>query len=121
MDTQDIVLHGFARDRVERRERLVHQQDVGIDGERYALALSAGQFVRITRAIAGEANQFQSFLCSPLLRLPCSSPKQALSITVRHGNRRGSENGHESPMVGECMGRECIDWTVVGKEKGFAK
>ena len=47
--------------RVERGERLVHQQDVGIDRERtrerHALALAAGQFMRIAAGIAGQLDQ----------------------------------------------------------------
>ena len=50
-DAQQLDLHEVARLRVERRERLVHEQHVGIGGERArkadALLHAAGQFVRI--------------------------------------------------------------------------
>ena len=53
----------LARDRVERGERLVHQQDVGLDRERprqrHPLALTAGQLMGITAGIAGQSDQRQ--------------------------------------------------------------
>ena len=47
MHAPDLELHVLAQLLVERAERLVHQQDVGLDhhgaGERHALLLAAGQ------------------------------------------------------------------------------
>ena len=51
----------FRREHVERRERLVHQQNVGIDDERAgktdALAHAAGQFARIGGFVTIEADE----------------------------------------------------------------
>ena len=55
LDARELVLQGVAGDRVERGERLVHQQEVGVGGERAgdpdALLLAAGQLVRVFAAI----------------------------------------------------------------------
>jgi len=51
-DLQQFVLKLFARQRVKRTERLVHQKDIRIIGEhardRHALLHAAGQLVRIS-------------------------------------------------------------------------
>ena len=56
-DAHQLALHDDARLRVERGERLVHQQNVGADRERAgeidALPHAAGQFMRIMRVEAG--------------------------------------------------------------------
>ena len=61
VDARKLALQRFARDRVERGERLVHQQDVGLDRERprqrHPLALTAGQLMGITAGIAGQSDQ----------------------------------------------------------------
>ena len=50
VQVQQLGLHGLARLRVERAERLVHQQHLGIDGERAgdadALLHAAGKLMR---------------------------------------------------------------------------
>ncbi len=60
---QQLVLQAGARDRVERAERLVEQQQVGIDRERArqgdALALAARQLIRPALRIVGEADQLE--------------------------------------------------------------
>ena len=57
-DAQQLVAHGLARVRVERRERLVHQQHVRLGdqraGEVHPLSHSARQLVRI---VVGEILQ----------------------------------------------------------------
>ena len=57
-DAQELEAHLVARQRVERRERLVHQQDVGIEQQRArdrdALLHAAGQLVD---ALGGEVRK----------------------------------------------------------------
>src|SRR5688572_31049603 len=65
---EQLVLHEMARLDVERGERLVHQNDLGVEDQRlrqrHALAHAAGQLVRITGAEPAQAYPPQ-----PLLRL----------------------------------------------------
>ena len=65
-DAADLVLQGAAGERVERRERLVHQHDLRLDrqGARDADALlhAAGQFRRPLLLGAGEADEVDEFL-----------------------------------------------------------
>ena len=62
-DAQQLGLHDLARLRVERGERLVHQQHVGIDRERAgeidALAHAAGKLARIIVLEAAEADELE--------------------------------------------------------------
>ena len=59
-DLQQLLLHGFAGLRVERRERLVHQQDLRIHHQRackvHALLHAARQLVGIVVLEAGKAD-----------------------------------------------------------------
>ena len=94
-DAQQLRLHELARLRVERGERLVHEQDVRVDGQRArevgALAHATRQLVRKVLFEPGQADQ-PNELVRPLhapraCALPwTSSPKMMLSSTVRHGN-----------------------------------
>ena len=60
-DLQELALQLLARERVERAERLVHQQDVGIVGEhardRDALLHAARQLARVAVGEALEPDQ----------------------------------------------------------------
>ena len=66
------VAHDLARLRVERPERLVHQQDLRVAdqhlGEADALALSSRELVGIAVAEGGKADALEPGLC-PLQRL----------------------------------------------------
>ena len=57
LQSQELVLEPDSHDRVDRRERLVHQQDDRIGGQRPgdadALVLTAGQLVRVARCRTG--------------------------------------------------------------------
>ena len=59
-------LHVLAQIGVERRERFVEQEDLGIDGEAArdgdALALAAGQLMDAPRAEAGQLHEFEQGL-----------------------------------------------------------
>ena len=73
---------------VERGERLVHQQDVGLGRERAreldALAHAARELVRVVIGELGEARDLE-----PLVDLlsRCVEPSAMFSRTVSHGNR----------------------------------
>ena len=63
LQLEQLVLHVAADQRVERAERLVHQQQVGVGGERAgqadALLHAAGQLVGPGLLPAGESGQLQ--------------------------------------------------------------
>ena len=65
-DARDLVLQHGARQRVQRRQRLVHQQHLGIDGqrarERHALAHAARQLGRALVARRRQVHQRQVLL-----------------------------------------------------------
>ena len=67
-DALDLALEDLARLRVQRSERLVHQQHRGIAGERAgdgaALAHPAGELVRIAVVEAPQVNEAQELLAS---------------------------------------------------------
>ena len=72
--------------RVERRERLVQQHELGLDGQRPgqrdALLLAAGQLMRVALAQPGQARPTSS--SSPMRgprRWPAGSPKPTLAAT----------------------------------------
>ena len=68
VDAGELALQRIAGDRVDRGEGLVHQQELGIGGERAgdadALLLAARQLVRVLAAIGGgiEPQQFEQFV-----------------------------------------------------------
>ena len=68
----DLVLHVAADQRIERRERLVEQQDVGIggqcSGEADALLLPAAELMR---AVAAHLRQPDEFECLVGFAAPC--------------------------------------------------
>ena len=75
-DAPDLVLKRAARERVEGGKRLVHQQDLGLDGQRarYADTLlhAAGQLRRLLQFGTLEADQFDEAqrLRAHLVRTP---------------------------------------------------
>ena len=98
---QQVLLELAAGLLVDGRERLVHQQHVGIDGERAgeadALAHAAGELVRIALLEAGEADLADVVARrSPRARragMPrSSSPKATLRSTVAQGSSAKSWN-----------------------------
>ncbi len=62
----ELVVEHVARHRVERAERLVHEEDVGVlrerAGERDALAHAAGQLVRALLGEAAEVHQVEQLV-----------------------------------------------------------
>jgi hypothetical protein len=66
LKAQQLVLHLGADERVQRAERFVHDENVGVGSERsckaYALAHPAAEFMRQVISPAREANDVQHFL-----------------------------------------------------------
>ena len=83
LDAQHLVLQRGARDRVDRGERLVHQQQIGVGRQRPrhadALLLAAGKLVRVFAAIGlgVEAQQAQQFVDPVADRALAASPAGA--------------------------------------------
>ena len=76
---------------VERAERLVEQQDLGLDGqragERHALALAAGELGRVARLVAVEADDLQQLVdLRRDLGLRPLADAQAEGDVVAHGH-----------------------------------
>ena len=90
---EQLVLHQLTCLDVERRERLVHQQDLGIEdqhlGQRHALAHAAGKLMRIAVLETGEADARQPFVARRTASARAtprnSSPAVTLSSALRHG------------------------------------
>ena len=80
-DPQQLVVQQVAGDRVQRRERLVHEQHVAVlrerPGQRHALAHAAGQLVRPLAARAVQADQLEQALRPPRGGRPCRPPAGA--------------------------------------------
>ena len=74
LQLRQLEAHGLAQLGVERRERLVEQEDLRLfhqrAGERDALALAARQLIRHARAEVAELNEVEGLLHAPVpLRL----------------------------------------------------
>ena len=100
--------------RVERRERLVHQQDIGIDRERAgeidALAHAAGELAREIVLEAFEADEAaEDRACGAFSGAPerpaISGPIIALANTVRHGSRLSLWNTKPRSLPGSRTAR----------------
>ena len=95
-DVDEQLLHLLARQAVERAERLVHEEDGGVGGERAgdadALAHAAGQFIRGGVGEVLQADQAQQLLGAaealrPARRPRTSSPSATFSTTVFQGSK----------------------------------
>ena len=93
--SQQLVLQLLARQRVERAERLVHQQEFGVVGQhardRHALLHAARQLVRIAVGEALQADHLDELVdvvlsISSRGKPRCRGPKPMFSRTVSHGN-----------------------------------
>ena len=69
-ELEELVLKLAADQRVERRERLVHQQDLGVGGhgarQSDALAHAAGELVRVAVVPAGEVDEGELLVRDPV-------------------------------------------------------
>ena len=88
---------------VERAERLVEQQHLRLDreraGERHALALAAGELVRVALVVAGEpddAEQLVDALAHALLRLLADLQPERDVLAHGHVLERGVVLEHEA-------------------------
>ena len=120
-----LLLQGEPRHGVDRRERLVHQDDVGIGrpgaGHRDALAHAAGELVRVAVLEAGEARQVdQSRARSPRARpaararsrahgrcsaAPCARAGSPAPGTRRRARGPGPRTGLPSQWMVPSVGR----------------
>ena len=96
---QQLLVEVVAHDLVERAERLVHQQQIGVEGERAgdrgALLHAARELPGIFLLEAGEVDELQRALDARLLlcrlEIPMiSSGSATLRSMVRHGNSAGA-------------------------------
>ena len=97
----ELLVQGVAGHRVEGAERLVHQQDVGVlgqrPGQRAALAHAARQLVRPLRGEAAEVHRLDAARVARAPALVLGTPasrigSSTLACTVSHGNSADSWN-----------------------------
>ena len=93
------VLHFETRECIERTERLVEQQDTGISGEcpgeGCPLCHSPGDLAWAVPGKVGQADEVDEFTdAGSAFSARCfpGRPSATLSVTLRHGSRRGSWN-----------------------------
>ena len=110
---EEIGAQSFRRQHVERRERLVHQQNVRMNDERAgeadALAHAAGQFARIGGFVTVEADEIdrgERPLADFRARASpsASSPSCTFSSTVSQGNSAKLWNTMAMPGAGASTG-----------------
>ena len=98
-DPLKLHVHLVARHRVERAERLVHEQDLGVvaqgPGDRDALAHAAGELARERLLEALQADELAELVRPPPALAPCRPCAAAaagamFSSTVNQGNRLAS-------------------------------
>ena len=91
LDAADLLAQVFANPRIQRRQRLVEQQQARAGDQRtsqgYALALAAGQLLRVTAGEVIQLDQLQHFL-DPLFGFAAFDllHAQAKSDVLLHGH-----------------------------------
>ena len=93
LDGAQLVAHMLAQLEVERRERLVEQQHLGLDreraGDRDALLLAAGELADQLVALARQGDQLRSSsAASARSALRHAAHPQAVGDVLRHGHQR---------------------------------
>ena len=110
---EDVVAQALAGQHVERRERLVHQQHVGLDDERArdadALAHAAGELARQRALEAGQADQLDGLLGARARARRGAMPRASRPIstfccTVSQGNSANDWNTMLTPRAGPYSG-----------------
>ena len=104
-ELEEVGAQGFRRQHVERRERLVHEQDVGMDDERAgeadALAHAAGKLARIGGFVAVEPDEIDRGERAPAdLRLRQPQRLEAELHVFEHrepGKEREGLKHHRNP------------------------
>lgn len=94
-DAAQFDLHGAARLRIQRAERLIHQQDPWLVGERardlHALLHAAGELGRVLAFLTVQANQLE-ILHRPVAPLsPLHAAQAQAEFDVLHGGQPGIE------------------------------
>ncbi len=126
-ELEQVLLEFAPRLLVDRRERLVHQQHLGIDGERPrqadALAHAARELMRIGALEALEADARDIFLGHRLAfahapRLCSSRPKATLRMTVGPGHQREILE-HESALGARAGHRLAVDLDLAADVAGM--
>ena len=96
LDRPDLLAQGDPDLRVERGQRLVEEEDLGLDregaGQRDPLLLAARQLVRVAVALVGQVDELEELADAladlrPSGCLRTRSPNPMLSATVMFGNR----------------------------------
>ncbi len=93
VDTTDLLLHFEAQRTVERPQRLVHQDHLGVIRERstegHTLLLAAGELARIAALQAVQVQQLEHLAHAPLtLSAPHASELQAIADVLCDGHVR---------------------------------
>ena len=109
-DAQQLVLQRLAGLRVQCRERLVHQQHFGVEGEaagdRHPLLHTAGQFVRITVGESGQADQFEVLAGDHAAPAPANSLGLQAELDIAPRGAPGQQRVLlEDDAAIECRGR----------------
>lgn len=131
LDLADLVAQVAADARVQRRERLVHQQDARLDhqrpGQGHALALAAGELLGVLVGLVGELHQAQH-LRDPAPALAGLDPlhAQAEGDVARHrqvGEERVVLEDHADAatlgrQMGDVVAADADAAPVQGREAG---
>jgi hypothetical protein len=96
LDRPDLVPEGDSDLRVQGGQRLVEEEDLGLEGERPGkrdpLVLAARELVRVAGGLVAEVDEIQELLTRFRIchrALPDLSPKPTLSPTVMFGEEGG--------------------------------
>src|SRR5471030_1610966 len=112
---EQFVFHQLSRLHVERRKRLVHEQDLRIQDEglrqRYALAHAARQLVRIAAAEAAQAHALEPIIAA----FDCFSPRHTAKLQTNNDVVERTAPGHQR------LGLEQIARPSVDSGQGFAR
>ncbi len=112
LDRADLLAQRDPDLRVERRQRLVEQQDLRLDGERPgqrdALLLAARQLVRVAVALVGQVDQLQELADlasgSSVLRSSCGPSARSRCCRRRSCSGTGRTTGRPSRRCGGSAG-----------------
>ncbi len=137
-EREQLLLQDFARLRVERRERLVHQQDRRVHGERphqaHALLHAAGELIGIVTLEAGQADQLE-IVRHPRLDLRARRPRhgepeggvvvdglpgEQAEMLEHHGNAVGRPAGHRLAMDEKLAAAEIGEAGDTAQQRGLA-
>src|SRR6266511_3113385 len=123
-DPFELVVQDVASHRVERAERLVHQQDVGVlcegAGQRHTLAHAARQFVRSLVAEALEPYDLEQFFAALLAFRPAQTAQPQRQLDVAgHGEPREQRGllEHQRDVPAADVERAAADLVQAGDQR----